>query len=216
MKDHDVSERWRRHLGAFRAALDHQISTLEAAFHESDRELLTETRQMKTAVREAQAQLVELTAELARMRQRLNDVSTAKASLQAQYHQLAGQRMTDALSQMVRDREVVATPKIAPSPGASSPAPAPASVTAPESVPKKPLQFSEPARDAKRVRIRRGVQVTVDGVIGELVDLSIGGAQALLMQAVKPNQLVRLTISRVEGPVTCRGGWSGPCTSNRP
>ena len=204
MKHHGVSERWRQQLGALRAALDQHISSIEAAFDESDRDLLTETQQMKTAMAEAQAHLVELTAELAKTRQRLSDVSSAKASLQAQYHQLASQRMTDALSQMLQGREDVTPPKIAPSTNAPAAVPMPsgAGAAGPQ---KKPLQFSERARDAKRVRIRRGIHVTVDGVIGELVDLSLGGAQALLTQAVRPNQLVRLTIPRVEGQVNCRG-----------
>lgn len=206
----DVSEKWRRQLGALRATLNQEISSLEAALDESDRELLTETQQiqqMKTAMGAAQAQLVELTAELAKMRERLSDVSSAKASLQAQYHQLASQRMTDALSQMLQDRENAAPSKIAPPTATSTMSATPTlSIAAtPASAPKKPLQFSQPARDAKRIRIRRGVQVTVDGVVGELVDLSIGGAQTLLTQAVRPNQLVRLTIARTEGQVNCRG-----------
>ena len=203
MKHHGVSERWRQQLGALRAALDQHISAIEAALDESDRDLLAETQQMKTAMAEAQEHLVELTAELAKTRQRLSDVSSAKASLQAQYQQLASQRMTDALSQMLQGREDAAPSKAAPPP--STPA-APTLTSVPAiSAPKKPLQFSERARDAKRVRIRRGIHVSVDGVIGELVDLSLGGAQVLLTQAVRPNQLVRLTIPRVEGQVNCRG-----------
>jgi len=204
MKHHGVSERWRQQLGALRAALDQHISAIEAALDESDRDLLAETQQMKTAMAEAQTHLVELTAELAKTRQRLSDVSSAKASLQAQYQQLASQRMTDALSQMLQGREDAAPSKAAPPP--STPAAGPTLTSVPAiSAPKKPLQFSERARDAKRVRIRRGIHVSVDGVIGELVDLSLGGAQVLLTQAVRPNQLVRLTIPRVEGQVNCRG-----------
>jgi chromosome segregation ATPase len=147
MKHHGVSERWRQQLGALRAALDQHISAIEAALDESDRDLLAETQQMKTAMAEAQTHLVELTAELAKTRQRLSDVSSAKASLQAQYQQLASQRMTDALSQMLQGREDAAPSKAAPPP--STPAAGPTLTSVPAiSAPKKPLQFSE--RGARR------------------------------------------------------------------
>jgi hypothetical protein len=76
--------------------------------------------------------------------------------------------------------------------------------------PKKPLPFTGPARDAKRVKIRRGITIDVDGIPGELVDLSLGGAQTLLRLAVKPNQLVRLMIPTANGQIACRGRvvWS--------
>jgi hypothetical protein len=56
----------------------------------------------------------------------------------------------------------------------------------------------------KRVKIRRGMQADVDGIPCELVDLSIGGAQTLLTQAVRSNQLVRLTLQTADGPVSCK------------
>jgi hypothetical protein len=178
----------------------------------------------------AQQQVQGLAAELAKMQQRLSDVTTAKVSVEGRYQGLASasQKVTDALSQMLRDREQVfamaaavstrsesahgketsriAPLKTAPSTSTSSTNPAPASVAASVSASKKPLQVSEPARAAKRVKIRRGIQVSVDGIPGELVDVSIGGAQALLTQAVKPNQIIQLTIPGAdEGQVTCRG-----------
>jgi regulator of replication initiation timing len=175
-----VSKRWRQQLEALRAA--------EEQLHEA----LKENQQMKTAMAAAQQHVRGLTAELARMQQRLGDVTTAKTPVEAEYQfATAKQLMTDALAQMRRDRE-----QFAPSPSTPS---------APVSLSKKPLQFSEPARDSKRVKIRRGLQVNIDGVTGELVDLSLGGAQALLTQAVRPNQLIRLTIPRAEGQVTCKG-----------
>jgi hypothetical protein len=87
----------------------------------------------------------------------------------------------------------------APRAAAAQPSPAPVPA------PKKPLQFSERARDAKRVKIRRGIDVHVDGIPGELVDLSIGGAQTLLRQAVQPNQLVRLLAPTASGQLICKG-----------
>ncbi len=124
---------------------------------------------------------------------------------------------------MVREREpgapsveeALARPVPAPAPAVAKPAPlkavratsapaSPAPAPAP-AAPKKPLQFSDKARDAKRIRIRRGIDVVVDAIPGELVDLSLGGAQALLRQAVKPNQLVRMVVPTATGQLICKG-----------
>jgi len=70
---------------------------------------------------------------------------------------------------------------------------------------KKPIQFPGPARDAQRVVIRRGTQIMLDGAPGELADLSIGGAQVVLTQSVRPNQLVRLSLPIEGGQVACKG-----------
>ena len=70
---------------------------------------------------------------------------------------------------------------------------------------KKPLQFSGQARDARRVKIRSGTHVTVDGIPGELVDLSVGGAQAVVRQMVKPNQLARMVLPTATGQHICKG-----------
>ena len=45
----------------------------------------------------------------------------------------------------------------------------------------------------------------MDGIPGELVDLSVGGAQAVLRQLVKPNQLVRLVSPTAAGQLICKG-----------
>ena len=45
----------------------------------------------------------------------------------------------------------------------------------------------------------------MDGVPGQLVDLSIGGAQVLLTQAVRPNQLVRITLPSDGAQIICKG-----------
>jgi len=192
MKHHGGSERWRQQLGALRAALDQHISAIEAALDERDRDLLAETQQMKTAMAEAQEHLVELTAELAKTRQRLSDVSSAKASLQAQYQQLASQRMTDALSQMLQGREDAAPSKAAPPP--STPA-APTLTSVPAiSAPKKPLQFSERARDAKRnlgaellasVRERAAAVETGDRVAGAVPEFDARRITAALADRMR-------------------------------
>ena len=52
--------------------------------------------------------------------------------------------------------------------------------------------------------------IDIEGIPGELVDLSLGGAQALLRQAVKPNQLVQVMIPTAAGQIVGRGRivWS--------
>ena len=172
----------------------------------------------------------ELTAERAELLQRITIITAERAAAEAQQRQLESltEKMSQALAQMLREREqgrsgaaeVAADsllnqkddakpvrPAIPPKrPGPVSPTPG-APVPAGQ---KKPLQFSQPARDAKRVKIRRGMSIEVEGVPGELVDLSLGGAQALLRQALKPNQLVQLTIPTSSGQIICRGRivWS--------
>ncbi|RPI53278.1 MAG: hypothetical protein EHM55_14295, partial [Acidobacteria bacterium] len=197
--------------------------------------------QLKNAQREAEnngvslaasQQLVqELSGERDELRQRIKNVTAAKTALEAQYRQLeaVGQKLSGALSQMLRERDPDRAPaadvprqaalpqnretakpaplKAATAKSASAPSASPASPTpvVPAVAQKKPLQFSGKARDAKRVQIRRGIDVLVDGIPGELVDLSIGGAQAILRQAVKPNQLVRLVLLTAVGQVICKG-----------
>ena len=45
----------------------------------------------------------------------------------------------------------------------------------------------------------------MDGIPGELIDLSVGGAQAVVRHMVKPNQLVRLVLPTAAGQLMCKG-----------
>ena len=54
-------------------------------------------------------------------------------------------------------------------------------------------------------RSARVTRVSVDGIPGELVDLSVGGAQAVLRNLVRPNQLVRLVLPTAAGQLACKG-----------
>jgi DNA repair exonuclease SbcCD ATPase subunit len=212
---------------------DHQDQS--RALDAAQAQLLELQVRLKHAQREAeshsaslaasQQQVQELSAERADLVQRVKNSTAAAAAAQAQYRQLesVSQKLSGALSQMLREREpgrtsVAEPPAHATSPQARDTRTAPAKVAAMKSAPaaspsttaslghqKKPLQFSEKARDAKRVKIRRGIDVNVDGIPGELVDLSTGGAQVVLRQAVKPNQLVRLLIPTAAGQVICKG-----------
>ena len=180
----------------------------------------------QASLADAHHQLQDLMFERSELQQRVKSVTAAKAAVEAQCQQLeaVSQKLSGALSQMLRERErepgrpaVASTPQvISPHKEFARPTPAKPAVTksAPAAGPapvesaatqKKPLQFSEKARDAKRVKLRRGIDVNMDGIPGELVDLSIGGAQAVLRQAVKPNQLVRLVVPTATGQLICKG-----------
>ena len=203
-----------------------QAETVQKTMAAQHRDAMTEQQKAAQALG---LKVTELTAERAELLQRINSVTAAKAAAEAQHLQLEGltQKLSQALAQVLREREQgrtapadlaveafserdsgkdARTGAAAKRPAAATAAPAPPAT----SPPKKPLQFSQPARDAKRVKIRRGMAIDVDGIPGELVDLSLGGAQALLRQAVRPNQLVQLMIPTSAGQIICRGRivWS--------
>jgi hypothetical protein len=203
------------------AALDRaqaQLADLQGRVKSIQREADTAGASLAAAEQQVQG----LTAERDDLLQRMKTVTTAKTAAEAQYRQLeaVNQKLSQALSQMLRERQPDSVPptSAAPPRAKETARQAPASAAAPRGGPsavvpapgpagpqKKPLQFSERARDAKRVKIRRGIDVTVDGIPGELVDLSVGGAQAVLRQAVKVNQLVRLMLLTPAGQVICKG-----------
>ena len=197
-----------------------QLAELQLKLKNAQRDAETKTASLTAS----QQQVQELSDERADLLDRIKTVTAGKAAAEAQCQQLeaVSQKLSGALSQMLREREP-AHASSAPAPQVISPhkefarpapvkvvsakppqPPSPAPVVS-ESGQKKPLQFSEKARDAKRVKIRRGIDVNVDGIPGELVDLSIGGAQAILRQAVKPNQLVRLIVPTATGQLICKG-----------
>jgi len=94
-----------------------------------------------------------------------------------------------------------------PSTAAPPPAPAaaaPAPVAAPASAPAATIAEPAPApaaldqtgtRRAPRIRIAPKVDILIDGNPAVLVDLSSVGAQAISMNALKPNQRVRIGLS---------------------
>jgi PilZ domain-containing protein len=201
-----------------------QVAELQTKWKNAQREVETKSSTLAAVER----QVHELSIERADLMERIKSITAAKAAAEAQCQQLesVSQKLSGALSQMLREREpgraatLAATPVISPLKEFAKPAPvkvAPVVKSAPPPPPsppapvelttaaKKPLQFSEKARDAKRVKVRRGIDVNVDGIPGELVDLSIGGAQAILRQAVKPNQLIRLVVPTATGQLICKG-----------
>jgi hypothetical protein len=192
----------------------HDKKKLAAALEKS----LAQLSEVQAQLKRSQLETEELAGERLELQRKLKDATTAKAVAETQYKQLveASQKLTDGLSRTLqgqRDqaRPVAAVPptrrvepaeiKVEPKP------PRPAAVAPPpkSSAPKKPLQFSGQARDAKRVKIRSGTHITVDGIPGELVDLSVGGAQAVVRQMVKPNQIARLVLPTAAGQLICKG-----------
>ena len=59
-------------------------------------------------------------------------------------------------------------------------------------------------RQARRVKMKKSVNVTVNGAPSALVDLSTQGAQVLSSRAVKPNGSVQLMLPNGNGGVSCQ------------
>jgi hypothetical protein len=57
----------------------------------------------------------------------------------------------------------------------------------------EPVQYS-PARQARRLKMREGIEVTLDGSGSSLVDMSSIGAQVLSSLALRPNRVVKMTL----------------------
>jgi CheY-like chemotaxis protein len=60
-------------------------------------------------------------------------------------------------------------------------------------------------RRAPRVRVKKGVEVQLDGNAVTVVDLSAVGAQVLSATILRPNQKVRVTLPKSGSSVRCRG-----------
>lgn len=57
----------------------------------------------------------------------------------------------------------------------------------------EPVEYS-PARQARRLRMQEGLEVTLDGSASSLVDISSIGAQVLSPLALRPNRVVKMTL----------------------
>ena len=60
-------------------------------------------------------------------------------------------------------------------------------------------------RGAPRITMTRGTEVLIDGNPAVLVDLSVGGAQVLSANVLKPNQRVRVTLNDAHGAIRING-----------
>jgi hypothetical protein len=65
--------------------------------------------------------------------------------------------------------------------------------------------YPGPARAADRVRMPEMVEVLVDGVAAQLIDLSRLGAQVICVKTIRPNQHVRLVLTRDGQNTVCTG-----------
>ena len=61
-----------------------------------------------------------------------------------------------------------------------------------------------PERKARRVKIKKSVNVTIDGAPSALVDLSTTGAQVLSPRAVRPDHSVQLMLPNDNGGLSCQ------------
>src|SRR5712691_1896771 len=64
-------------------------------------------------------------------------------------------------------------------------------------------QFS-PARQARRIQMRDGIEVVLDGSAGSLVDISSIGAQVLSPLALRPNRVVKMSLRGDESSLHCK------------
>ena len=62
-----------------------------------------------------------------------------------------------------------------------------------------------PARQARRLKVQKGIDVTLDGAESSLVDLSSIGAQILSPLAMPPNRLVKMTLRTKDAALACKG-----------
>jgi PilZ domain len=173
------------------AAIEATAQAIAAAVREHVRRAQQRAEsEAKVALAAGETERKALAAQLVDLQRKLKEATAARTVAETQYQQLAAasEQLAQGLSRTLHEQRAQSRP--APSPGGAK---------------KKPLQFSGPARDAKRVRMRQGTYVSVDGIPGELVDLSLGGAQVVLTQMVKPNQIVRATIPTAKERITCRG-----------
>jgi hypothetical protein len=198
-------------------------SDLKAAMASAEAErkvLATQHKEALAQALDAQAQLKQfeqklhnLGAERVELERKLKDATAAKALAETQYEQLvaASEQLTANLSRTLNEQRAqsrtptAATLKRAETAPSKSAAATSAPASSPATAAKNPIQFPGPARDAKRARMRQGTFVSVDGMAGQLVDLSLGGAQIVLTQMVKPNQVVLATIPTAGERIICRG-----------
>jgi hypothetical protein len=61
-----------------------------------------------------------------------------------------------------------------------------------------------PARQARRVKMREDIEVTLDGSASSLVDMSSLGAQVVSPLALRPNRVVKMTMRGGESAVACK------------
>lgn len=104
---------------------------------------------------------------------------------------------------VAHDTEYSSVPTGGDAPGDTSGGAAVAAVAAP--APAAPLD-QRGTRRAPRFRIVEDVEVTIDGNVATLVDLSIIGAQVVSPTILKPNQRVRMAMADNKKPIRFSAG----------
>lgn len=104
---------------------------------------------------------------------------------------------------VAHDTEYSSVPTGGAAPGDTSGGAAVAAVAAP--APAAPLD-QRGTRRAPRFRIVEDVEVTIDGNVATLVDLSIIGAQVVSPTILKPNQRVRMAMADNKKPIRFSAG----------
>jgi hypothetical protein len=61
-----------------------------------------------------------------------------------------------------------------------------------------------PARQARRIKMRADIEVTLDGSASSLVDMSSLGAQVVSPLALRPNRVVKMTLKGAESALGCK------------
>jgi len=87
---------------------------------------------------------------------------------------------------------------------AAAVSPAAPDITDTQAQPQQPLDWHG-TRRSPRYRVRPGIELQLDGNPVSLVDVSIIGAQVLSPGMVRPDQRVRVTVTRDDGAVRFRG-----------
>jgi PilZ domain-containing protein len=60
-------------------------------------------------------------------------------------------------------------------------------------------------RQGKRIKARGAIELTVDGAVSRLIDMSDGGAQFVSPQALRPNRILRMSLRAGDSSLACKG-----------
>jgi hypothetical protein len=109
-----------------------------------------------------------------------------------------GRKITEML---IKHAALRLTTKGKASPPAATPAAAKTAYTGEERA--EHVVYS-PSRQAQRLKMREGIEVTLDGATSVLVDMSSLGAQVLSPLALRPNRVVKMTLRGGESSLSCK------------
>jgi hypothetical protein len=83
-----------------------------------------------------------------------------------------------------------------------------------------PSASEQAVRRAERHRFPKAIEVEINGGAGELIDLSVGGAQFFCPKALEVNTVATLSLPGDGGAIACRGRvvwiWREPSAKGRP